>query len=682
MFKATRGSTSRIQRVFIQDIAQTTTIAGKTGLTNASGGLLISLIREKAATVDAYSGVNILSITTLGTWADPGAGKVRFKELDATNQPGVYELQFENTPFAVGDGSRNITGYISGTGIPAVPFKIDLDAVDYNSLTAFVTSVEISAASVTAVWAAGTRSLTTFGTLVADIWANATRTLSAFAFSVTVGANNDKTGYTLSSAGIQAIWDALTSALTTVGSAGKLLVDNLNATVSSRSSHAAADIWAVGTRTLTSFGTLVADIWASVADSPGVTTLLSRLSAARAGYLDNLNNIVANIWAAVADSSGVTTLLARLTNTRATNLDNLDAAVSSRSSHSAADTWAVGTRTLTSFGTLVADIWSAGTRSLTTFGTLVSDIWASVTDSSGVTTLLSRLSAARAGYLDTLNGLVANIWASVTDSSGVTTLLSRLTNTRATNLDNLDATSSSIKARTDLIPADPATITNQTTILNRIGAFTGSGLNTILGVLRAMAAKAASLTPTDLSTGTTYNNVTDSLENIKDSASGGGGGSTAADIWAYANRTLTQSAAAVAAAMDGSDLVVTRGISFSASLTGLPDLTNFDKIYFTAKKKYQDEDDESIIQIEITDGLLYLSGVDIDAPDNLWGEIVIDDLALGNVTINLLPTATLALKSATGLKYDMKGIILASETATLLTAARLSVSEVVTEAID
>lgn len=51
---------------------------------------------------------------------------------------------------------------------------------------------------------------------------------------VTVGANNDKTGYALSSAGIQAIWDALTSALTTVGSVGKLLVDNINATISSR----------------------------------------------------------------------------------------------------------------------------------------------------------------------------------------------------------------------------------------------------------------------------------------------------------------------------------------------------------------------------------------------------------------------------------------------------------------
>jgi hypothetical protein len=68
-----------------------------------------------------------------------------------------------------------------------------------------------------AVWAAGSRTLTSFGTLAADVaaavWGYVARTLT------------DKTGFSLSSAGIQAIWDALTSALTTAGSIGKLLVD-------------------------------------------------------------------------------------------------------------------------------------------------------------------------------------------------------------------------------------------------------------------------------------------------------------------------------------------------------------------------------------------------------------------------------------------------------------------------
>jgi hypothetical protein len=62
---------------------------------------------------------------------------------------------------------------------------------------------------------------------------------------VTVTTNNDKTGYTastvsdktgysLSAGGVQAIWDALVSALTTAGSIGKRIVDNLDTNVGSR----------------------------------------------------------------------------------------------------------------------------------------------------------------------------------------------------------------------------------------------------------------------------------------------------------------------------------------------------------------------------------------------------------------------------------------------------------------
>ena len=63
----------------------------------------------------------------------------------------------------------------------------------------------------------------------ADVWAVATRALT------------DKAGFSLSAAGIQAVWDALTAALTTVGSIGKLLVDNINATISSRATQTSVD---------------------------------------------------------------------------------------------------------------------------------------------------------------------------------------------------------------------------------------------------------------------------------------------------------------------------------------------------------------------------------------------------------------------------------------------------------
>lgn len=71
-----------------------------------------------------------------------------------------------------------------------------------------------------------------------------------------------------------AVWDYLLSAITTASTIGKLLKDNIDATISSRSSHSAADVWTSGNRTLTSFGTLVADV-ATAVWSAGTRTLTS-----------------------------------------------------------------------------------------------------------------------------------------------------------------------------------------------------------------------------------------------------------------------------------------------------------------------------------------------------------------------------------------------------------------------
>jgi len=71
-----------------------------------------------------------------------------------------------------------------------------------------------------------------FAQAAADkVWASATRTLTAFSFAVD-----------LSAAATQAVWDKLTSALTVVGSIGKLLVDNINATVGSRATQTSVDV--------------------------------------------------------------------------------------------------------------------------------------------------------------------------------------------------------------------------------------------------------------------------------------------------------------------------------------------------------------------------------------------------------------------------------------------------------
>jgi len=65
-------------------------------------------------------------------------------------------------------------------------------------------------------------------------------------------------------------------------------------------------------------------------------------------------------------------------------------------------------------------------------------------------------------------------------------------------------------------PAGVSVSADIATINSKLGAIAGGGLNTVLGYFRALVAKAAALTPTDLSTGTTFDNTLHSTEAIRD----------------------------------------------------------------------------------------------------------------------------------------------------------------------
>lgn len=112
-----KGSTSVLVRVFIQD-TRSTAGAGLAALTNGSSGLTCYVARDDdgnaAATQLALSG------GTRGTWSSGG-----FKEKDATNQPGVYELGLSNASLAT--GSRSATYYLQGAAnmAPCV-FEVEL----------------------------------------------------------------------------------------------------------------------------------------------------------------------------------------------------------------------------------------------------------------------------------------------------------------------------------------------------------------------------------------------------------------------------------------------------------------------------------------------------------------------------------------------------------------------------
>jgi hypothetical protein len=129
-----RGQGSVILRVKILN-SSVSTGAGLTGLTNASAGLIISTIADNEATATAYTvaGSNVETITTLGTYAAPTAGKCRFKEVDATNHPGVYEIQLADARFAVASAKSllvSISGATNAAQCDAVIPLRDLDPYD------------------------------------------------------------------------------------------------------------------------------------------------------------------------------------------------------------------------------------------------------------------------------------------------------------------------------------------------------------------------------------------------------------------------------------------------------------------------------------------------------------------------------------------------------------------------
>ena len=412
----TRGAAANaglIFHIFVQD-STSTTGAGKSGI--AFGSFTVYYIR----TGEALSGaITPQDITTIGTYAAPTANtNIRIKEVSAANMPGVYEVQLHLDWVNTTNSCQALTIYFSASGAAVRPWTIPLEAVNRQSATAFITGINSLApptnwnlisidangrldiikiagtsqtardigASVLLSTGTGAGQLDfTSGRVKSDVayWdAAAVATPDTAGYPKTTIKSGVGTGEVSLSAGlvtptaavidqiVDETWDELIAghlgagstgaALNAAGGAGDpwttsipgaygagtagyILGNNVNATISSRATD--AGVWAVGTRTLTSFGTLVADIWANA------TRTLS-------SYGSLTTDTATAVWAnATRTLSSYGTLVA-----------DISTAV-----------WAESVRTLTSFGTLVTDIWAAGTRTLTSFGTLVTDIWTAST---------------------------------------------------------------------------------------------------------------------------------------------------------------------------------------------------------------------------------------------------------------------------------------------------------------
>ena len=267
------GTTSYTVNLFIMD-STSTTGAGKTGLAFNTASLTAYYVLPKAAAV----AITLATQTVTGAWSSGG-----FVEVDATNLPGVYRFDVPNACLATTNKSCAIQ-LKGATAMAQIVLEVELTATD--NQTALLTAAQIA----TGVWQdaaagdfttassigkslytsgvvpggtnglfiAGTNAATTITTALTTTFtgnltgsvASVTGAVGSVTAGVTVTTNNDKTGYGLSAAAVQAIWDALTSALTTVGSIGKWIVDKLDVVVSTRGTSTYAGGDTAGTTTL------------------------------------------------------------------------------------------------------------------------------------------------------------------------------------------------------------------------------------------------------------------------------------------------------------------------------------------------------------------------------------------------------------------------------------------------
>lgn len=209
-------------RIFIPDNSATSG-AGLTGLSSASTNLTIAYSRALDSSSTTYTGANIEAQTTVGTFQAPSSSsKIRFKAVDATAFPGLYELQFHDssTSFGSADASDSITINIyeaTTTALHIGPNMALIPLVPWNpqdgvrmGLTGLANAVPgasggLFIAGTNAATTVTTAFTTTFtGSLTGSV-ASVTGAVGSVTGGVTVTTNNDKANYTLASSGLNNI---------------------------------------------------------------------------------------------------------------------------------------------------------------------------------------------------------------------------------------------------------------------------------------------------------------------------------------------------------------------------------------------------------------------------------------------------------------------------------------------
>lgn len=344
------GSTNKMWRVFLQKLSDGT---GFTGLLYNTSGLTCYSNRD----TDASTGtaITLADIPSIGTFVSGG-----FRELDPTNQPGVYLFYPPNAQLAA--GAESVDFYFNGVAdLAPGPIEVELTATDnqdgvkggISNLNATITSrasatvapswytapVDVSA-NVSAI-KAKTDLLTFTDTLLqvnvidwdslvvhaitfdganypltaVRVWADPSVgnkyvhvVNSGLGYlQVYVATNADKTGYSLDSSYDPAKTTAQAATALTNLTWTNAKAAFIDAPISGCSTLTAAQVWVNATRTLSAFAfTVLVDMTEDVPTSNTANTLGDCLNAARAQGFGNWTlNLITKVLTLYA-ADGVT----------------------------------------------------------------------------------------------------------------------------------------------------------------------------------------------------------------------------------------------------------------------------------------------------------------------------------------------------------------------------------------
>lgn len=272
-------------------------------------------------TADLYR--NGTAILTAQACTAVGGGLYSYTLPSANvNAEGEYICLFKTASTAVDQQHIPAIWCVAKAGVEYLDAQVTSRAAIADYTTARAANLDNLDAAVTSRLASGN---VTVGSYAAGqdpatlVWGAGTRTLTGFGFTVTVGTNNDKTGYALAVAPptVANIWDAATSGMATVGSVGKRIADYVDAAVSSRlatSGYTAPDNTSIGT--ILSRADVATSTRASAAD----------YTTARAAKIDNLDATISSRLA----PDGITSMQADVTAIKTPVVANLDTTISSR----------------------------------------------------------------------------------------------------------------------------------------------------------------------------------------------------------------------------------------------------------------------------------------------------------------------------------------------------------------